>query len=232
MVRGWLDRLGAGRWGSVRLALVLAVPTLPVVAWALANPKISDPFFNPTPPMRVVLPIAVAAVLAAAIAGGFVGGRLAHRPTLSVFAAMAVAWFAGMLSLSLVPALLGMNYVGAVFCIDGCQPLVTAEKPISGGIAFASGVGMSTVLIAPPLVAIALVAFSRRLARRGRLVAASVLVVAAQAAAQFMTFVGGGVPAVVVFLCLGAGIVAWSSVIVSAPELVIPTETEPAPSPA
>jgi hypothetical protein len=230
-VRRVLDRLGAGSWGPVRLALVLGVPTLPVVTWALANPTLPESSAGTSIRLGDALQIAIIGVVAASLAGGFVGGRLAHRPTLSVFAALAVAWFIGMASLSVVPALLGIQFVGAVFCMDGCQPLVTGANPLSGAFAWAEGVAMSTITIAPPIIAGVLLVYSRRLARRGERVGASALIVAAQAAAQWIVFVGGGVPAIAVYVCLGAGVVIWANVIVPVPEQPsISIEAVPLPS--
>lgn len=219
MVKRWLGKLGAGPWGPIRLALVLAVPTLPIVTWAIASPTLAGSYAGTGIALADALPIAVGAVVAASLAGGFVGGRLARRQDLSVFAALAVAWFTGMLSLSVVPWLLGINYVGAVFCIDGCQALMTAANPMSGGIAWAAGVGTSTITIAPPLIAVALLNYSRRFERRGNRVAAASLIAAAQAVAQWVAFAGGGVPAIAVYLCLGVGVVIWATVIVPVPVL-------------
>jgi hypothetical protein len=145
---------------------------------------------------------------------------------------MAVAWFIGMLSLSFVPALLGIEYVGAALCTDGCQPFVTDAEPLSGARAWATSVGASTAMIVPPVIALWLLTISRRLVRQGDVLRASVLVVLAQAAAQWFVFAGGGIQAIAAFACLGAGVVIWATVIVPVPvQPALPIEPVSAPSP-
>lgn len=232
-VQQLLDRLGAGRWGSVRLALALGVVTIPVVMWAIANPTLQGEYVGESVALLGALLMSVIVVIAAAVAGGYVGGLLAHRPTLSVFAALAVAWFVGVASLPLAASVVGIQYLGAVMCFDGCQPLLTSTNPLSGAMALGAGVATSTMTIAPPLIAGALIAISRRFTKRGEVVKASALIVVALAAAQWIVFVGGGPAAIAVYTGLGIGIVIWASVIVRAPaQPSIPIEPVPAPLPA
>ncbi len=227
MVHRLLGRLGAGPIGPIRLALFLAIPTLPVITWAIANPYRPAEYVGGLIPLGDALKIAIGALAAAALAGGFVGGRLAGRQTLSVLAAIAVAWFVGIASLSVVPALMGIEYRGTALCIFGCTAIVDAANPASGAITWAMAAGMTTTSFVAPVIAAVLLIAANRTARGGERIGASILIVVAHGIAHGMVFVGGGLPAIAAYLCLGAGVIAWSTVVVRVPQPA-PVAPEPA----
>jgi hypothetical protein len=67
--------------------------------------------------------------------------------------------------------------------------------------------------------------------RRGQPVGAASLAVAAAAIAASWTFMGGGTSAIVVVLCLGVGVVIWSTVILPASDAsAVPLAPLPAPA--
>lgn len=231
-LRKWLVQAGAGPWGSVRLALALSIPALPIVIWAVGHPYLPEGWTESTKNEfgdSVVL--GLAGVVAASVAGGMVGGRLVRRPTLAVAATVSVAWFTGVVSLSVVSWLLGMSYVGAVMCFDGCQPLLSSANPLSGAMAWGAGLALSVMSLVPLLIVLALSSLSRRFSRRGRSTAAAWLAVAAAAVAQSWTFLGGGTGAIAAFACLAVGVVVWSTIIVPAADPQ-PVDAELLPAPA
>jgi uncharacterized membrane protein YecN with MAPEG domain len=217
----------------VRLALVFGLLSLPVVTWAVANPAQSSGYVPHRVALTDALEIAAVAVLAAALIGGFIGGRLVRHATWSMFVTVTASWFVGMTSLSLVPALLGIQYEGAGMCIDGCWATLTSATPLSGATTWAVGFGFSLSMVAPLLIALACLWLANRNARAGSLGTAAFLVVFAHGAGQFMTFVGGGLPAAAVYLCLGAGLVAWATLVIPKPVVAsTPLDLiEPVPNP-
>jgi hypothetical protein len=176
------------------------------------------------------LTTAVIAVVAAALAGGLIGGLLTRRPTLAMFAAVAVAWFVGVASLSVTTWLLGIKYEGTTVCIGICNSFVTSENPISGLIAWGVGFGMSLTTVVPLVIALLLVLGARRFTQMGDRGTAAAMVVVAHGVAQFMTFVGGGAPALFVYLCLGIGVIAWTGIVMpAAKDASAPAEPVAAP---
>lgn len=213
MVQRLLARLGAGRFGPVRLALVFGLASVPVVTLAVASPTHSADYVAKPVSLGDALTIAIAAVVAASLVGGLVGGRLTRRPTLAILAALAMAWFVGVASLSVTPWLLGIRYEGTTVCIGICNSFVSSANPVSGATTWAIGLGMSLSMVVPLVIALLLLVAARRATRLGDPSAAAVMLVIGHAVAQFMTFVGGGAPAVFVYVCLAVGVIAWTGIV-------------------
>jgi hypothetical protein len=233
VVRRFLTWLGTGRFGSVRLALVLAVPTLPIVTWAVANPVQTETYRGPAIAYDDALVMSVLGLVAAALAGGFVGGRLARHATISIFTAVAVAWFVGLASLSVTSSLLGIRYQGFTICIGACSSFISSRDAFSGVIAWGIAAGMTTSMVIPPVIGVLALIGSRSSARAGEIASAAVLAVAGHAFFLGMAFVVGGAPAVAAYVCLGIGVIVWAQIVVAAPvKPAVPVEPIAVPNSA
>ena len=214
---GMLGRLAGGRWGPLRLALLLGLASLPIAVWALLNPAASRsgaPGVAPTLPDAVL--IATVAVVGAALAGGIAGIVLAGRRIAAPFAALAVAWATGISLLGLVPALLGISYTVGTFCIDGCNPLVSSDKPLSGITTWFGGTFLGFITIVPVVIGLISVRLGRRAGDRGSVLAPVLAAVVAHTALNWLTLFASGLPGIVVYVALCLGVICWAVLLAGA----------------
>lgn len=136
--RGWgTGMTAARRYGPILLAVAFALVTLPVVAASLN-------LFNPAQPLRFdseSLPLdddrrwstAMSGVLVAAAVAGAIGSVAVrmHAKAGAVFTFL-IALIVGIAALPILPALLGERVGEVLFCIDGCNAIITSNEPASG----------------------------------------------------------------------------------------------------
>jgi hypothetical protein len=126
------------RYGPVLAAVVLALAALPVVA-------VSMSLFDPTQPIwsDTIKPLpfndmrrwssAMSGVLAASLLAAAIGTWAVRTHVIagSLFTFL-IALTVGITALPLLPALLGQRVGAELFCIDGCNPIVSSEDPTTG----------------------------------------------------------------------------------------------------
>jgi hypothetical protein len=208
---GTLDRVAGGRWGPLRLALLLSLAGLPVAIWALVSPAPAQSgLAGVAPGLADAVLIAAIAVLGAGLAGGIAGSFLAGRRIAAPFAALAVAWATGIGLLGLAPALLGISYTVGTFCLDACNPLVSSDKPLSGITTWFGGAVLGFVTIVPVVIALVAVRLAKRAGARGSVLAPVLAALVAHTALNWLTLLGSGIPGIVVYVALCLGVASWA----------------------
>jgi hypothetical protein len=206
-----LDRVVAGSWGPLRLALLLALVSIPVATWALLSPAPSQSgIAGVAPGLADAVLIATIAVLGAALAGGVTGSFLAGRRIAAPFAALAVAWATGIGLLGLAPALLGISYTVGTFCLDACNPLVSSDKPLSGITTWFGGTLLGFITVIPALIGLLAIRLARRAAGRGSVLAPVAAALVGHTALNWLTLLGSGIPGMVVYAVLCLGVACWA----------------------
>ena len=164
--------------------------------------------------------LALVPVTAAALVGGSLGGSIVRKqPVRGLFFALLFAWPVAVITLPLLPALLGWSYRGAWFCLSSCNPMITSEVPLSGALAYAQILLFG--LWGPAEVAAVLALIAIVLADRHHRAIASLFAVAAVVSLNFWSIINPGVLPAAIALVVGSFI--WV-----APHLVAAAETEEA----
>lgn len=125
------------------LAVVLAMVSLPLIAWSLDAADYSTPVgYGITPAPLGMMDVsrwsaAFGAVLAAAVVAGTLGGPLTRKNApLGALVTVALAWLVGVAALPLLPLLLHANLGGnlgfARVCLDTCAPQIWSRDPGDG----------------------------------------------------------------------------------------------------
>lgn len=202
------------RRGPIVVAVGLAVLSIPVVTIALLLAPEAAPRLNVT---RLALGEAVAlaaiATISAAVVGGAIGGFVIRsRRSLGVLAAIALAWPVGVAVVPIAASALGIRFQAVEFCIDGCNPMIRSDVPLSGAQAYFQSAVVSAATVVPLLGVLLLRPVARALDRRGAFTMASIVIVAAYATLNWV-IVSGGVVAFLPFVALAIGVVLWSRLI-------------------
>lgn len=230
-----IQRVAARRWGSLILALGLAVLSIPFAAISIR--AVSE--FTTSYPEGYVAPIgweaaiamATAAVLLAAVVAGTVAGFVVRRrPVGGLILALFLAWPVAIASLPLLPAVFGIPYQGVWFCFDSCAPLISSS-PLSAATNYVLAVWIG--VIGPIEIAAILAGLGYWASRRRHRTASAVLGMAAWVAfnAWIIVFptsktVPGTLPAAIALL---VGCAIWASAYMPA---AAPAMESPDPSPA
>jgi hypothetical protein len=125
------------RYGPILLALAFGLVTLPVVAASLhlfnpAQPLWSDSEFLPLDDDRR-WSTAMSGVLVAAAVAGAIGSAAVrmHAKAGAVFTFL-IALIVGIAALPILPAILGERVGAVLFCLDGCNAIITSNEPATG----------------------------------------------------------------------------------------------------
>jgi hypothetical protein len=191
-------------------AVVFAVLSILPVAWSLQSvPAHQASLADWSPPgWPGALLLATCAGLVAAVAGGYVGGRVrVPQPVAGALMALVMAWPIGITVLPLAAATFGVHLRAGIWCIDGCTAYLSDAAPWSGPGAYAQS--FTGLALGMPEVGAVVFLFLARLAlRRARVILGIAFVVAAYGALHMDSVLGDGATA---FACLGVGVVAWSA---------------------
>ena len=195
---------------------------------AIANEGFVSPAID-WRPLDLVPSLALAAVacLLAALVGGVIGAYAwSRRPMLAGPAALAGAWAAGVISLPLVAAGLGLHLRTGIVCFMGCEAYLRDDQPLggfAGYVMFVLGsafVIWPVVLVAGAVIAVATILSASRVPdsstprpplRRPRVL----VLLAAFAAFALIHGAGVGVGAIslqtglIPYLSLSAGTAIW-----------------------
>lgn len=207
-----ITTLAVRHGGPVVTAVVFAVLSILPVAWSLQSGPASPgqaSLADWSPPGRPgALLLATCASLVAAVAGGYVGGRVrVPQPVAGALMALVMAWPIGITVLPLAAATFGVHLRTGIGCIDGCTAYLSDAAPWSGPGAYAqSFTGLALGM--PEVVAVVFLFLARLALRRARVILGIAFVVAAYGALHMSSVLGGGATA---FACLGVGVVAWSA---------------------
>ena len=206
-----ITTLAVRHGGPVVTAVVFAVLSILPVAWSLqsgpAEAQASLADWSP-PGWPGALLLATCASLVAAVAGGYVGGRVrVPQPVAGALMALVMAWPIGITVLPLAAATFGVHLRTGIGCIYGCTGYLSDAAPWSGPGAYAQSF-MGLVLVMPEVVAVVFLFLARLALRRARVILGIAFVVAAYGALHMYSVLGGGATA---FACLGVGVVAWSA---------------------
>lgn len=208
-----LVRWLAQRWQSPLVAaLCLGLLSTPFAVAAIVLSSTPPSWYYATVEpvsIGVALPIAFVAVTAAALAGGSLGGsKVREQPVLGLALVLLVAWPVAIVTVPLLPALLGWPYRGAFFCFVRCNPMIGADIPLSGVLAYAETLFFG--LWGPVEVAAVLALIANVEARRHHRLLASAFTIAAFVALNFWNIVlsPGVLPAVIALII---GSVVWAA---------------------
>ena len=206
-----IETLAVRHSGPVVTAVVFAVLSIVPVAWSLQigpdDWMAQQARWRP-PGFPGALGLAACASLAAAIAGGYLGGRVraTHR-VVGALVALAIAWPVGITVLPLAAATLRVPLVAGIGCLDSCDAMLHDSDPWGGLGAYLYSY-MWLITVVPEGVALVLLFLARLAARRARVALGAALVVAAFGALNALSAGQDGLTA---FACLGFGVVAWSA---------------------
>lgn len=205
-----ITTLAVRHGGPVVTAVVFAVLSILPVAWSLQSvPAHQASLADWSPPgWPGALLLATCAGLVAAVAGGYVGGRVrVPQPVAGALMALVMAWPIGITVLPLAAATFGVHLRAGIWCIDGCTAYLSDAAPWSGPGAYAqSFTGLALGM--PEVVAVVFLFLARLALRRARVILGIAFVVAAYGALHMDSVLGDGATA---FACLGVGVVAWSA---------------------
>jgi MFS family permease len=221
-------RFAANRFAPTILALVLAIASLPLAILSM----MAAPGPGSGPPEAHLgfddaLIGSIGAVIAGALVGGTLGGRLVRRrPLAGAFVALAAAWPAAIVGFALLPWYLGRTMSVGRVCIDGCSTALDLHpggtyafaaigqyiQSLGGGLLI---VGMSLPYwIVPAIVALVVAKWSRP--GRARRVAFVAAVLAHGGLNAWSIYASSWA-----WVVLVAGVIAWSALL-SWPRLVQP----------
>lgn len=211
--------------GPVRLALGLALLSMPVVAASLVQaPEAWQQRIVRAPRVGWVdaVVLALPSTLTASVVGGFLGSRLVRtRPIAAVLVAIGSAWPVGIMMLPISAAVMGIGLRAGILCIDTCNPSLTDEVPISGISAYIGSLIGGAFFIAPPALFVACVVAAWRIGRR-RYMAGSVLAIAGYGFLHGWSLLLGGFPA---FAALAFGVLTWVRLLYRSTTGMEPQET-------
>jgi hypothetical protein len=206
-----ITTLAVRHGGPVVTGVVLAVLSILPVAWSLQSGPVDwqASLMDWRPPgWPGALLIAACASLAAAVAGGYVGGRVhAEHRVGGALVALAIAWPLGITVLPLAAATFGVHLRTGTMCIDGCTAYLSDAAPWSGPGAYAQSF-MGLIFVVPEVIAVVFLILARLALRRAHVILGIVFVVAAYGALHMYSVLSDGATA---FACLGVGVVAWSA---------------------
>ena len=205
-----ITTLAVRHGGPVVTAVVFAVLSILPVAWSLQSvPAHEASLADWSPPgWPGALLLATCASLVAAVAGGYVGGRVrVPQPVAGALMALVMAWPIGITVLPLAAATFGVHLRTGIGCIDGCTAYLSDAAPWSGPGAYAQSF-TGLILVVPEVVAVVFLFLARLALRRARVILGIAFVVAAYGALHMDSVLGDGATA---FACLGVGVVAWSA---------------------
>lgn len=217
--------------GAIRGAVLLAVVSVPLVAWsfnlspaqaALSNSgSAQGPIdWSPMPPMAA-LALAVAVVMPSAAVGGLLGGVVWRwRRFAGAAIALATAWAMAIVTLPVAAAALGVHLRTGIVCVFECETLLRDDRPFGGLLGYAYfllgtfGFAWSAVM---PLLILLILIWVLAAWVRGRPAARPqpplIASVVAFAVAHGIALIGTATasPGVLVpYLSLSAGVVAWA----------------------
>ena len=211
-IRQALERLGAGPFGPVKVAIALAIPSSLLVAAAFLLPPVFevDARFQP-PSLAGSVIVALIATLGAAAAGGAIGGLAVRRhPTIGTILALAIAWPVAVALVPVAARLAGVAFETAYSCFDTCGPMVHDRDPMSGVGAYLISAFVSMVTIVPLVIAAVCVFGGYKLNASGSPFVAAIVLAIGYAALHFLTLLAGG-PPLVAYLCLMFGVALWTA---------------------
>ena len=211
-LRRSLERLGAGPFGPVKVAVALALPSSLLVAASFLLPPVFEVDANFQPPsLAGAVIVGLVACLGAAAAGGAIGGVMVRRhPTLGGILALAIAWPVAVSLLSIAAKVAGVTFEAAYSCFDTCGPMVNDDDALSGLGAYLISAFVSMVTIVPIVIAGVCVFGAYKLNASGSPFAASIVLAIGYASLHFMTLLGGAAP-LVAYVCLLVGVALWTA---------------------
>ena len=200
--------------------MVLALVSVPAVAWSLQvpiEPWVLDELDPSNPPVtyrrmgfdQAVL-LALAAVVPAALVGGFLGGRLRrHFPVAGVVLALSLAWLTGVILLPLAANLLDVPFISGVHCISSCSIHLRDDQPLGGALAYATSLGGALFFV--PIWLVPLIFFILAVRwNMGNSVVPIFFAILLHAGLHSTAIVGGGA---IPYLCLAVGVLFWSLIL-------------------
>jgi hypothetical protein len=204
------DQVVTSRLGPVLLAVTLSILSVPIVAIALVGGSNTACLCSGDGPGSLdwasAVAIALVAVLAAGIIGGSIGGRFVRRaPLWGLIIAVAVAWPVAIITLPVLPTILGVTFNTAYVCIDACSPQISAGEPLSGLTAYGQSLEAGVLLVVPAGLAIAFAIAAWVATRRNHVRVGAACALVAYASLNLWSDVG------LPFLCLVVGAVIWVS---------------------
>ena len=211
---GLLEGLAEGRSGPSKLAVALAIASIPLVGLSFLLPPLFEVDEQFTPPQVLhAFVIAAVATLGAAIAGGGIGGLVVRtRPTLGALLALAIAWPLAVALVSVIPALLKLPFETAYSCFDTCGPTVHSRDPASGAGIYLVSTVISLLTIVPGLIAAICLFGAYKLNQGGSPFVATIVLAIGYGALDYLAFLAGAQP-IVAYLCLAAGVALWTRVL-------------------
>ena len=211
MSRQALARLGSGTAGPVRLAVVLALVSTPIVGASFLLPPLfeSDESFTPPALVHALVVAGIATVGAALVAGAIGGAVVRQHPTAGAVLALAIAWPVAVSLISVAARVLGVPFETAYSCFDTCGPMIHDSDAASGAGAYLVSLVVSAVSVIPIVIAVIFVVVAYRLNKAGNTLIATGLVAFGYGALHYLAFLAGSQP-IVAYLCLGVGIALWT----------------------
>jgi hypothetical protein len=209
-----LQRLGEGPAGPIKLAVALAIVSIPLVGLSFLLPPLfeADPGFSP-PEILPAFVIAGLATVGAAIAGGGVGGLVVRtRPTIGALLALAIAWPLAVSLVSIAATLLKVPFETAYSCFDTCGPTVHSRDAASGAGMYLISTVISILTIVPPIIAAICLFGAYKLNQGGSPFVATIVLAIGYGALDYLAFLAGAQP-ILAYLCLAAGVALWTRVL-------------------
>lgn len=218
----------SGRFGPLKLALVLAFLATPAVFVYIGFPDWRTYYKDagrPPLPAEAFL-MAVFAVGAAGVAGGAMGALVVRRrPVIGLAIAMTVAWPVAIASLPIVPTVLRIPWATSDVCLFTCSGEIRAGDLLSGAAAYAESLeglvvmAMFTGIVAVPVILVlGYLAWQTHIRPFG-----AAVVVGAYGWANFMSVSAAPLP----FIALAVGVLIWAGLLAS-PHATPPSEPPPA----
>jgi hypothetical protein len=188
---------------------VFAAASILPVAWSLRQPpadwelRLLENWQQVSLVQAVAL--AVAAVIPAALVGGFLAGRLVGRhPAVAAFLAMTISWWVGIGMLPLAASVVGIPYSGGIVCLDGCSPFLDYQEPPLGFVAYGISVALAIAAFPGFAVPILLGVFAFFVRRR---LTTILFAISVHGALSAWSIVLGGF---VAYVCLALGVLVWA----------------------
>jgi len=154
--------------------------------------------------------LALAAVLPAALVGGFLGGRLRrHFPVLGASLALSLAWLTGVIMLPLAANVLDIPFTSGVWCISSCSVHLRDDQPLGGALAYANSLRGSLFFVPLWLVPLIFLILAVRW-NPGDSAVPIFFAILLHAGLHIPAIAGGGA---VPYLCLAVGVFAWSLIL-------------------
>lgn len=217
MIR-WPARRSLLSIGPVPTAVLLALGSIPLVAWSLQLVPPAWVLANEgwvTAPIEwrpmgwaAAIILAACAALPAALLAGYAGGLIWRlNRTAGLFTTLTLAWLTGIVMLPIAASVLDIPLRTGISCFFGCEANLRDDQPQSGAIAYAQLVLGSIPFLPGLLVPGVVLVIARRLRS---LAFAFVGVVLAHGLVHVWAITQPTSGALIPYLCLVVGLAVWA----------------------